>query len=71
MSADVFARYPPPLRIVCPLCGARPAQPCQSRRRRVTEPHVARVTAAERHDNGYPDTAHAAYRERIRKGHKP
>lgn len=42
-----FDRYPPPLRVRCPLCGALPPQPCRSRRGgRSDVPHKARVTAA-------------------------
>lgn len=44
--ATLFDRYPPALRIQCPTCGARPAQPCRSRRKRRTEPHAERVTVA-------------------------
>ena len=46
MATSVFDRYPPALRIQCPTCGARPAQPCKSRRQRRTEPHAERVTVA-------------------------
>lgn len=48
MPADVFHRYPPALRVECPVCHARPAQPCTSRRRRRTDPHNERRLLAER-----------------------
>jgi len=46
---DTFRRYPPALRIVCPLCKARPAQPCIGKNRVPrTTPHAARVDLAHR-----------------------
>jgi hypothetical protein len=51
--SDPFHRYPPALRIVCPSCGAGPAQPCRSRRKMTTAPHPSRVERAAgipRHD---------------------
>jgi len=46
MPADLFHRYPPALRIQCPVCGAQPATPCRSRRGRRTT-HTEREHVAE------------------------
>ena len=47
-TTSQYNRYPPALRVVCPLCGARPAQPCVSRRRHTTGPHTVRFLDGER-----------------------
>lgn len=56
MPSDPFHRYPPPLRIACPICGARPAQPCRSARgQRSDTPHKARVHVATTPSRRHPE----------------
>lgn len=49
MTERDLERYPPELRIACPLCGAVPAEPCRARGgRRAERAHVARVSIVNR-----------------------
>lgn len=57
MAPDPFERFPPPLRVQCPLCGALPPQPCRSKRKGLSGvPHKARQQLAEgRPSRRHPD----------------